>query len=185
MNERRCCVCCGRSQGEVKRLLTGPVIFMCDECVETMNAKLRGSETDKDSRLREEVERAVHEGFKRIVANLDLGPLHEKYQRLIKVKFREEEPGGPAFEDVFEEFKRGVEEVISPDDYQSRYDLGIAYHEMELEQDAFREFSSSLRHALQKSDFEMAKEIMSAMLYIKFPSEKVMDTIRNTFQQLG
>ncbi len=185
MTERHSCAFCGKDQSEVKRLLPGPMLYICEGCVNSLSARLDGRETEKETMMREEVERALQEGFKRIVASLDLGPLNETYQRLIKVKFREEEPGGPAFEEVFTEFKRGVEEVIPQDDYRSRYDLGIAYHVMELENDAFRELSASLRHALEKNDYETAKEIMSALLYLRFPSQKVMEMIRNTFQQLG
>jgi thioredoxin-like negative regulator of GroEL len=185
MRERHVCAFCGRDQSEAGRLFSGPLLYICDVCVDRMSAVLDGRKAELETRTREEVERAVQESFKSIVASLDLGPLNEKYQRLIKVKFKEEEPDGPGFEEVFDEFKRGVEEVIPADDYQSRYDLGIAYHEMALEQDAFRELSSSLRYALQKHDYEKAKEIMSALLYLVTSPERVMEAIRNTFQQLG
>jgi hypothetical protein len=183
MTESNNCAFCGRDQKEAKRLFPGPPVYICDRCVSRMSDALDGRESEV--REREEIDRGVLDGFKRITANLDLGPLNEKYQRLIKVKYKEEEPGGPKFEEVFDEFKRGVEEVIPHDDYQSRYDLGIAYHEMELEQDALRELSSSLMHALKKPDYDMAKEIMAALLYLKFPSERVMETIRGTFQKMG
>ncbi len=185
MRGRHVCAFCGRDQSEARRLFPGPLLYICDACVDRMSALLDGREAELETKAREELERAVQNSFKQIVASLDLGPLNEKYQRLIKVKFKEEGPDGPLFEDVFDEFKRGVEDVIPADDYRSRYDLGIAYHEMNLEQDAFRELSSSLRHALQKSDYEMAKEIMSALLYLATSPERVMESIRNTFQQLG
>ncbi len=45
-----------------------------------------------------------------------------------------------AFQDVFDEFKRGVAQVVEEGDYQTHYDLGIAYKEMGLFDDAIREF---------------------------------------------
>jgi tetratricopeptide (TPR) repeat protein len=55
-------------------------------------------------------------------------------------------PGGGAptdqvdVEEVFEKFKAGVAEQIDVDDAQSHYDLGVAYKEMGLIDDALREF---------------------------------------------
>jgi tetratricopeptide (TPR) repeat protein len=52
--------------------------------------------------------------------------------------------GGPVeqvdVEEVFEKFKAGVAEQIDSDDWQSHYDLGVAYKEMGLIDDALREF---------------------------------------------
>jgi len=48
---------------------------------------------------------------------------------------------GPSFEDIFSEFKKGVEREISEDDTQAHYDLGIAYKEMGLTDDAIQEFT--------------------------------------------
>ncbi|MCX5868475.1 MAG: tetratricopeptide repeat protein [Proteobacteria bacterium] len=46
---------------------------------------------------------------------------------------------GPSFDDIFSEFKKGVEKEISLDDTQTHYDLGIAYKEMGLLDDAIQE----------------------------------------------
>ncbi len=43
-------------------------------------------------------------------------------------------------DEVFEKFKAGVAEQIGADDAQSHYDLGVAYKEMGLLEDALREF---------------------------------------------
>ncbi len=52
--------------------------------------------------------------------------------------------GGPTeqvdVEEVFEKFKAGVAEQIDVNDTQSHYDLGVAYKEMGLIEDALREF---------------------------------------------
>ncbi len=44
------------------------------------------------------------------------------------------------FESIFADFKQGVSATLSDDDYETRYDLGIAYREMELYEDAIGEF---------------------------------------------
>lgn len=47
--------------------------------------------------------------------------------------------------DVFEEFKRGVAEQVEEGDYETHYNLGIAYREMGLLDDAMREFEVAQR----------------------------------------
>ena len=48
-------------------------------------------------------------------------------------------------EEVFAKFKEGVAKQISVDDAQSHYDLGVAYKEMGLIDDAIREFDTAAR----------------------------------------
>lgn len=48
-------------------------------------------------------------------------------------------------EEVFAKFKEGVAKQISVDDAQSHYDLGVAYKEMGLIDDAIREFETAAR----------------------------------------
>ncbi len=64
--------------------------------------------------------------------------------------------GGPSFgaaseqvdvEEVFAKFKEGVAQQIDVDDGQGHYDLGIAYKEMALLDDAIREFETAARDA--------------------------------------
>ncbi len=43
-------------------------------------------------------------------------------------------------EEVFSEFKRGLEKIVKPEDVETHYDLGIAYKEMGLLDDAIGEF---------------------------------------------
>ena len=42
--------------------------------------------------------------------------------------------------DIFREFKKGVEQQLSPEDYETHYNLGIAYKEMSLVDEAIGEF---------------------------------------------
>ncbi len=48
-------------------------------------------------------------------------------------------------EEVFAKFKEGVEKIISVDDAQSHYDLGVAYKEMDRIADSIREFAVAAR----------------------------------------
>jgi tetratricopeptide (TPR) repeat protein len=48
-------------------------------------------------------------------------------------------------EEVFAKFKEGVAKQIGVDDAQSHYDLGVAYKEMGLVEDAIREFDTAAR----------------------------------------
>jgi tetratricopeptide (TPR) repeat protein len=45
--------------------------------------------------------------------------------------------------DIFNEFKKGLEKELEDEDYETHYNLGIAYKEMGLIDDAIREFQSS------------------------------------------
>ena len=53
-------------------------------------------------------------------------------------------------EDVLAEFKKGVEKVVKPEDVETHYDLGVAYKEMGLIDDAVGEFSIARRGCLGK-----------------------------------
>jgi tetratricopeptide (TPR) repeat protein len=48
------------------------------------------------------------------------------------------------FASVFAEFKKGVSETLTEGDHQAHYDLGIAYREMGLLNDAFTEFELAM-----------------------------------------
>jgi tetratricopeptide (TPR) repeat protein len=54
-------------------------------------------------------------------------------------------------EDVFEEFKKGVQKVVRPEDVDTHYDLGIAYKEMGLIDDAIGEFEQASAAAAGRS----------------------------------
>ncbi len=54
-------------------------------------------------------------------------------------------PEEMSFEEVFEEFKRGVEQKVGEEDYSTHYNLGIAYKEMELMDEAIGEFQIAAR----------------------------------------
>ena len=49
------------------------------------------------------------------------------------------------FEEMLAEFKRGIEQNLDADDYQSHYDLGVAFKEMGLLDEAIAEFQKALR----------------------------------------
>ncbi len=54
--------------------------------------------------------------------------------------------------EIFQEFKKGVEEKIGQEDYDTRYNLGIAYKEMGLLEEAIHEFLISSKHPLKLFD---------------------------------
>jgi len=56
------------------------------------------------------------------------------------------------FASIFSEFKQGVSATLSEEDYETRYDLGIAYHEMELYEDAIGEFRTCLESEARHLD---------------------------------
>jgi len=60
----------------------------------------------------------------------------------------EEEPTGDEeadFADMLKKFKQGIAETVSQEDYQSHYDLGVAFKEMGLVDEAIAEFQKALK----------------------------------------
>ncbi|MFO0583129.1 MAG: hypothetical protein U0229_12725 [Anaeromyxobacter sp.] len=55
-------------------------------------------------------------------------------------------------EDVFNQFKKGVAETVRPEDSATHYDLGIAYKEMGLVDDAVKEFETAMRDRKREVD---------------------------------
>ncbi len=81
----------------------------------------------------------------------------------LQAELRQEAPAGPPpapetagqdvpLEEIFREFKKGVEQQLSPEDYETHYNLGIAYKEMALVDEAIGEFqraAKSPQHAVE------------------------------------
>jgi tetratricopeptide (TPR) repeat protein len=57
-------------------------------------------------------------------------------------------------EDVFSQFKKGVEATVKPEDSATHYDLGIAYKEMGLLDDALHEFEIALKGNDRKKEVD-------------------------------
>jgi tetratricopeptide (TPR) repeat protein len=82
------------------------------------------------------------------------------------------------FTDMLEKFKAGVAANVDDEDYDSHYDLGIAYKEMGLIEEAIAEFQKALRGAthrirayeslgqcfIDKNDFETAVTVLGRAL---------------------
>ena len=52
-----------------------------------------------------------------------------------------------SLEEIFREFKKGVEQQLSAEDYETHYNLGIAYKEMGLVDEAIGEFQLASKDA--------------------------------------
>ena len=57
----------------------------------------------------------------------------------------EDEDEQREFKEILEQFKRGIEENLESDDYEAHYDLGVAFKEMGLLDEAISEFQKALR----------------------------------------
>ena len=49
------CSFCGKSQHEVRKLIAGPSVFVCDECVELCNDIIREELEDRAERARDKL----------------------------------------------------------------------------------------------------------------------------------
>jgi tetratricopeptide (TPR) repeat protein len=72
----------------------------------------------------------------------------EEGEKDTRMVVAEEEPTGNEeadFADMLKKFKQGVAENVEAEDYQSHYDLGVAFKEMGLVDEAIAEFQKALR----------------------------------------
>ncbi len=81
---------------------------------------------------------------------IDLGALilEESGPRDTRMRVEDEEPTGDEqhdFNEMLSQFKRGIDENIDAEDFQSHYDLGVAFKEMGLLDEAIAEFQKALR----------------------------------------
>ena len=96
----------------------------------------------------------------------------------------EKEPTGDEdadFQDMLRKFKQGISENVEEEDHQSHYDLGVAYKEMGLLDEAIAEFQKALRAPhnrvptyealgqcfMEKGQLPMASTILSRALHEK------------------
>jgi len=88
---------------------------------------------------------SADEGF------VDLGSMlrDERSPRDTRMRVNRREPKDQdeqrEFHEILEQFKRGIDENLDSDDYQSHYDLGVAFKEMGLLDEAIAEFQKALR----------------------------------------
>ncbi len=81
---------------------------------------------------------------------VDLGALvmDDEGPRDARLRVQDEEPTGDEqrdFEDMLAQFKKGIEASLGAEDVQAHYDLGIAFKEMGLIDEAIGEFQKALR----------------------------------------
>jgi tetratricopeptide (TPR) repeat protein len=84
-------------------------------------------------------------------AFLDLGSMifEESAPRDTRMRIDRREPEDEdeqrEFKEILEQFKRGIDLNLDTDDYQAHYDLGVAFKEMGLLDEAIAEFQKALR----------------------------------------
>ena len=81
---------------------------------------------------------------------VDLGAmlLEDERPKDTRMRVEEEEPTGDEdqdFQSMLQAFKKGIAANVGEEDFQSHYDLGVAYKEMGLLDEAIAEFQKSLR----------------------------------------
>jgi tetratricopeptide (TPR) repeat protein len=81
---------------------------------------------------------------------IDLGSmiLEQEGPRDTRMRVEKEEPTGDEqrdFDEMLQAFKKGIEQNLGNEDYDAHYDLGIAFKEMGLLDEAIAEFQKALR----------------------------------------
>jgi tetratricopeptide (TPR) repeat protein len=117
---------------EVKEVEEEKISFEPIEAIESEKPK-----EEKLTEMAEESKFEEEESFFDLAAELE----NEMMSVTTAVEPEPGEPTSPvSLEDVFTEFKKGVEKQIDVQDYDTRYNLGIAYKEMGLIDEAIAEF---------------------------------------------
>lgn len=78
--------------------------------------------------------------------------------------------------EIFEEFKKGISKEVSEEDYETHYNLGIAYKEMGLIDDAIKEFQ------VAKNSHERKVQTLS-MLGLCYMEKGLYDLAVRTFEE--
>lgn len=86
---------------------------------------------------------------------IDLGEWLRRTEPVRSTRMQVEDPKPTGdeqadFEEMLRRFKRGVAENVEAEDYEAHYDLGVAYKEMGLVDEAIAEFQKSLRGATHR-----------------------------------
>jgi tetratricopeptide (TPR) repeat protein len=93
-----------------------------------------------------------------IVGTVDLDSLPSQ-RPAASVRVRDEQPSGVDslvdLEEIIDEFKAGVSNTISGEDHESHYDLGMAYMEMGLYDEAIQEFQVASMGPIELKCLEM------------------------------
>jgi tetratricopeptide (TPR) repeat protein len=108
--------------------------------------KPEGKVKAKDAKMKVRDETSVDGDF------IDLGSMltddHEGTRRDTRLRVEDEEPTGDEeqdFQEMLTRFKQGIDENIDEADFQSHYDLGVAFKEMGLLDEAISELQKALR----------------------------------------
>ncbi len=87
---------------------------------------------------------------------------------------------GFSFEEIFKEFKKGVEKEIGKEDSETHYNLGIAYKEMGLIDDAINEFNIAMKDPKKVFD----ASIMLALCYKELRRyEEAISVLKNALNR--
>jgi len=109
------------------------------------STEIEGRTAPRDARMRVRDEAGPADGF------VDLGAMileEDELARDTRMKVEDEEPTGDEerdFQEMLSRFKQGIDENIDETDFQSHYDLGVAFKEMGLLDEAIAEFQKALR----------------------------------------
>lgn len=110
-------------------------------------AKPEGKVKAKDAKMKVRDEQTLDGDF------IDLGLMlteddEDMPQKDTRLRVEDEEPTGDEeqdFQDMLARFKQGIDENIDETDFQSHYDLGVAFKEMGLLDEAIAELQKALR----------------------------------------
>jgi pilus assembly protein FimV len=87
-----------------------------------------------------------------------------------------------SFEETFSEFKKGLSKVVKPEDVETHYDLGIAYKEMGLIDDAIGEFNVARLGCAGKKKEVDCLSMMAMLQSMKGDMQGAIESYRSALQ---
>jgi len=100
----------------------------------------------------------------------------DKSEKDTRMRVEEDEPSGDEqrdFDEMLQQFKRGIEENLDDEDSQAHYDLGVAFKEMGLLDEAIAEFQKALR----SPETRLASAEMLGLCFIEKGQHEVAATV--------
>jgi len=84
--------------------------------------------------------------------------------------------------EVFREFKKGLEKEVEEEDYETHYNLGIAYKELGLIDDAIREFQISMKNP---KNFVSSSTVLGSCYIEKGLYSLAIDVLNGAINKIG
>jgi tetratricopeptide (TPR) repeat protein len=126
-------------EGQARALYRLAVAYLLNDSPHEALAALEASlDADPDFEMAEQLFKGIRPGIAGMNGYADIASILADIDKMF------DSNSAKALADLIREFQDGIDSAVSPDDYNTHYDLGIAYHEMGLLREAVNELEKVL-----------------------------------------